>query len=67
MDSLYRVQYLQDNYTLLVELNIENNIDIPLNSISKIVNEDIMGSKGIALLLGDSNINIGIFNSSFHG
>ena len=50
--------FLQDNYTLLVELNIENNIDIPLNSISKIVNEDIMGSKGIALLLGDSNINI---------
>ena len=50
--------FLQDNYTLLVELNIENNIDIPVNSISKIVNEDIMGSKGIALLLGDSNINI---------
>ena len=50
--------FLQDNYTLLVELNIENNIDIPLNSISKIVNEDIMGSKGIALILGDSNINI---------
>ena len=50
--------FFQDNYTLLVELNIENNIDIPLNSISKIVNEDIMGSKGIALLLGDSNINI---------
>jgi len=50
--------FLQDNYTLLVELNIENNIDIPVNSISKIVNEDIMGSKGIALILGDSNINI---------
>jgi len=50
--------FLQNNYTLLVELNIENNIDIPVNSISKIVNEDIMGSKGIALLLGNSNINI---------
>jgi len=50
--------FLQDNYSLLVELNVENNIDIPVNSISKIVNEDIMGSKGIALLLGDANVNI---------
>ena len=50
--------FLQDNYSLLVELNIEKNIDIPVNSISKIVNEDIMGSKGIALLLGDANVNI---------
>ena len=47
-----------DNYSLLVELSIEDNIDIPVNSISKIVNEDIMGSKGIALLLGDANVNI---------
>ena len=50
--------FLQDNYSLLVELNIEDNIDIPVNSISKIVNEDIMGSKGIALLLGDANMDI---------
>ena len=48
----------EENYALLVELSIEDNIDIPANSISKIVNEDIMGSKGIALLLGDSDINI---------
>ena len=48
----------EENYALLVELSIEDNINIPANSISKIVNEDIMGSKGIALLLGDSNINI---------
>ena len=47
-----------DNYSLLVELSIEDNIDIPVNSISKIVNEDIMGSKGITLLLGDANVNI---------
>jgi len=46
------------NYDLLVELSIEKNIDIPGNSISKIVNEDIMGSKGVSLLLGNSNINI---------
>ena len=45
------------NYSLLVALSIEDNINIPSNSVSKIVNEDIMGSKGISLVLGDSNIN----------
>ena len=48
----------EENYSLLVELSIEDDIDIPSNSISKIVNEDIMGTKGVALLLGDSNMNI---------
>jgi len=54
-----KISLLTDkNYALLVELSIEDDIDIPSNSISKIVNEDIMGSKGIALVLGDSNMNI---------
>ena len=44
-----------DNYNLIVELSIEEDIIIPSNSISKIVNEDIMGSKGVALLLGDAS------------
>ena len=48
----------EENHALLVALSIEDNIDIPSNSVSKIVNEDIMGTKGIALLLGDSNMNI---------
>ena len=43
------------NYNLMVELSIEKDIAIPVNSVSKIVNEDIMGSKGIALLLGDAS------------
>ena len=45
------------NYSLLVEISIEKDIDIPSNSVSKIVNTDIMGSKGISLILGDSNTN----------
>ena len=53
-----KISLLTDkNYSLLVALSIEDNINIPSNSVSKIVNEDIMGSKGISLLLGDSNIN----------
>tara|TARA_B110000444_G_scaffold251377_1_gene279146 strand:- start:177 stop:1115 length:939 start_codon:yes stop_codon:yes gene_type:complete len=49
--------FKEKDYSLLVELSIQDNLDIPVNSISKIVNEDIMGSKGIALLLGDSDFN----------
>jgi len=53
-----KIRLLTDkNYSLLVALSIEDNINIPSNSVSKIVNEDIMGSKGISLVLGDSNIN----------
>ena len=48
----------EENYNLMVELSIKEDLDIPVNSIAKIVNEDIMGSKGIALILGDANINI---------
>ena len=39
---------------LLVNLNIEDNIDIPINSIAKIVSVDLMGTKGVSLVLGDS-------------
>lgn len=53
-----RILLLTDkNYSLLVEISIEKDIDIPSNSVSKIVNTDIMGSKGISLILGDSNTN----------
>ena len=40
---------------LRVDLNIENDIDIPIkNSVAKIVSLDLMGTKGISLVLGDS-------------
>ena len=39
---------------LLVNLNIEDNIDIPINTIAKIVSVDLMGTKGVSLELGDS-------------
>ena len=53
-----KIRLLTDkNYSLLVAISIEKDIDIPSNSVSKIVNVDIMGSKGISLILGDSNTN----------
>ena len=41
---------------LKVNLNIENNIEIPINTIAKIVSVDLMGTKGISLVLGDSSL-----------
>ena len=39
---------------LRVDLNIQNDIKIPKNSVAKIVSLDLMGTKGISLVLGDS-------------
>ncbi len=41
---------------LKVNLNIENNIEIPVNTIAKIVSIDLMGTKGVSLVLGDSSL-----------
>jgi len=40
---------------LRVVINIENSIDIPLNTIAKIISTDLMGTKGISLTLGDTS------------
>ena len=39
---------------LKVDLNIQNNIGIPKNSVAKIVSIDLMGTKGVSLVLGDA-------------
>lgn len=39
---------------LRVDLNIQNSIGIPKNSVAKIVSIDLMGTKGISLVLGDA-------------
>ena len=39
--------------SLLVKISIDKDFDMPVNSVSKIVNQDLMGSKGINLVLGD--------------
>ena len=38
---------------LLVTINIDQDFDIPINTICRIVNQDLMGSKSISLILGD--------------
>jgi len=41
---------------LEVMINIENDIQIPINSKAKIVSLDLLGTKGISLILGDTNV-----------
>lgn len=44
-----------NNQSLLVAINIEKEFDMALNTVCKIVNQDLMGTKGIALILGDAS------------
>ena len=43
-----------ENQQLLVTISIEKDFDIPKNSILKTVNQDLMGTKSINLILGDA-------------
>ena len=43
------------NNELRVEMNIEDDIQIPLNTVAKIVSFDLMGTKGISFVLGDTS------------
>lgn len=47
---------LSNNNKLLVTLNINSVDSIPKNSICKIVNQDLMGTKGVSLVLGKSDL-----------
>jgi len=42
-----------ENKELLVKVSIDKEFDIPVNSVFMIVNQDLMGSKSINLVLGD--------------
>ena len=47
---------LDDNQSLLVKVSIDEDLDIPRNTICKIVNQDLMGTKSIRFILGDGAI-----------
>ena len=52
---------VEDNQNLLATVNIYQDFNIPTNSVCRIVNQDLMGTKGISLILGDNQVyaNIG--------
>ena len=43
------------NQNLLVTISLDKDFDIATNTVCKIVNQDLMGSKGIALIPGDND------------
>tara|TARA_B100001142_G_scaffold227942_1_gene226023 strand:+ start:1629 stop:2594 length:966 start_codon:yes stop_codon:yes gene_type:complete len=46
---------VEENKDLLVTISIEEKFDMAINTVCKIVNQDLMGTKGIELLLGNDN------------
>ena len=42
-----------ESQKILVQINIEKDFNIPVNSVCKIVNQDLMGSKSVNLILGN--------------
>ena len=45
----------EKNQNLLVSISIDKEFDISTNTVCKIVNQDLMGTKGIALMVGDTD------------
>ena len=45
----------EQNQNLLVTISLDKEFDMAKNTVCKIVNQDLMGTKGIALLLGDTD------------
>ena len=45
---------IENNQQLLVTISIEKEFSIPSHTVCKIVNQDLMGTKGISLVLGDA-------------
>ena len=45
---------VEQNQNLLVTFSIDKEFNISTNSIARIVNQDLMGTKGVSLILGDA-------------
>jgi len=49
------INLITTNNNLIVTLNINELDSIPNNSVCKIVNQDLMGTKGVSLIMGNSS------------
>ncbi len=61
---------IQDRPSLLVTLILDKEFSIPNNSTARIVNQDLMGTKGVSLILGDTDVYVKVgdtLNSSIEG
>ena len=57
----------EQNQNLLITISLNKDFDMATNTICKIVNQDLMGSKGIALVLGDNEELIAIGDTLISG
>lgn len=52
--SVSHISFIDNNGGVLVTFSVENSVKIPLNSLARIYNSDVLGSKAIEIVLGDS-------------
>ena len=45
---------IEQNQNLLITISLDKEFEMPINTVCKIVNQDLMGTKGVSLVLGDS-------------
>ena len=57
----------EQNQNLLVTISLDKEFDMPTNTVCKIVNKDLMGTKGIALVLGDGDELVSIGDTLLSG
>jgi phospholipid/cholesterol/gamma-HCH transport system substrate-binding protein len=50
------ISFIDTKGRVLVQFSIDSKIKIPRNSISRIYNSDVLGSKAIEIVLGDSSV-----------
>ena len=58
---------IEKNQKLLVTISLDKKFDIAKNTVCKIVNQDLMGTKGIALILGDNDELVSIGDTLISG
>lgn len=50
------VNFNNKTLELTVEITVQQSIEVPMNSVMKIINNDLIGSKAVELVLGDSAV-----------
>ena len=58
---------IKQNQKLSVTISLDKKFDIAKNTVCKIVNQDLMGTKGIALILGDDDELVSIGDTLISG
>jgi phospholipid/cholesterol/gamma-HCH transport system substrate-binding protein len=50
------INFMDSKGNVLVEMSVDNSIQIPLNTVARIYNSDVLGSKAIEFVLGDTAV-----------